>query len=411
LLLFDGIDYYLDLSRQLLVLRSDPFTDDRIARREVYNTEGAVVDYEVSLWALREQQDRRFLSEQYGYQWGFDLPSSGPYRDFLNALWDAAVEGSSARAVQEAISAALDIPLAKGDEIVEVVTTDRDSLLVITDANVYRFVSTATPLVYVGDHVHAGMPLTDGLRFYEFNRGQVDPALLAVHLESAYLLEGYHSGLTFENKSVPLVVGTDGMFTTVSFEIGGWPLDVEKFWDDLHARGVDAGLTLAQCLDQRTNKVGEPTAANLPTTINPLEFLVQNVLRNNFFAAQIRFSSCGPNAMGIEHLRAIRRIVPPHTALLLIVELEADEEFISMESETPQALLWRRLLSADWEDLSPSEWQLLGSKVAVSVAESVAGHEEDLDSYCAGEPLEETLDSGAYITEDVEAVYVDGVCV
>src|SRR5690606_17803300 len=115
----------------------------------------------------------------------------------------------------------------------------------------------------------------------QFQRGQVPAELRAVELGRGWLAAGFVGGLTFENKDVPLVVESDGVYTRLSWELGGWDQDVRRFFDQLHARGLANPPTLAQLLDRRTNPAGEPTAANLPATINPLAFLVANVLRNH----------------------------------------------------------------------------------------------------------------------------------
>lgn len=371
--LIEGVDYVVDPVQRVIVFRDNPFENANIAQREVYDAAGNVVDREASVWLFRGQYDRRHLFLRWGYPWGLEMKSSETYRNALNALWDASVRGTAAQDVFNAIAAILDVPVPQQTETVEVVKADARSLLVITDQRVYRFHPAAVPLVAVGDVVHAGMPLTNAVQFFEFNRGQVPDAMTAIHLERGFLTEGYYDGITFENKTVPTVVGSDGTYTTLQFEVGGWPLDVEKFWEDFHARGVAAGQTLAHLLDQRTNKVGEPSAVNLPTTINPLQFLCENVLRNHGFAVKIRLTALGPNAASVVHLRTLRRLVPAHTALLLLVEMEAGPETIVLQPDN-------------------------GSYV------------EDAETFQAGEPMEETID-GVGILEEPVAFYVDGFCV
>ena len=217
-------------------------------------------------------------------------------------------------------------------EVVEVIETDAKHLLVITDKHVYRFNPKAKPLVKVGDVIPRGTPLTDAVQYFECNRGQVPAEIQAVNLPPSFLVEGYYAGVTFINKTVPLVVGSDGIFTTVRFELGGWPLDVDKFWEDIHARGVQQGNTLAHLLDRRTNKVGEPVASNLPAAINPLQFLLSNVFRNHAFIVKVRLSAVGAAAAPFTYLRAVQQLIPPHTAMILIVELEAETELVSIDA-------------------------------------------------------------------------------
>ena len=170
------------------------------------------------------------------------------------------------------------------EETVEEVRTEIGRQLVITDKTVYQFNPTANILVSAGDEVVEGQSLADTLQFFEFNRGQcpTEAQCPAVALGRGLLGRGFFGDLVFENKAVPLVVETDVEgFTKVSWKLGGFPGDVELFFDQLHERGVAEGETLANLQDTRTNKVGEPGPSNLPATINPFEFLCKNVFRNH----------------------------------------------------------------------------------------------------------------------------------
>jgi hypothetical protein len=369
--LFTGIDYTIEPHSGVIVFRDDPFSSQQFATREVYDEAGVVVDYELAMWLYHGDVDRKVLFTNWGYQWGLELPSSATYKRFLNALWDAAVGGTAAKEVYGALTAAMDVPLALADETVELITTDARHLLVVTDQNVYRFNPAAVPLVQVGEAIQAGTALTDAVQYFECNRGQVPDAVQAVQLSRNFLVEGYYDGVTFINETVPVVVGSDGTFTTVRFKLGGWPLDVDKFWEDMHQRGLEAGQTLAHLLDQRANKVGEPTAANLPATINPLQFLLANVLRNHAFIVKVRMAAVGREAAPLAVLKILSRIIPPHTAMILLLELEAKTELFTMNAgryvETP-------------------------------------------DTFTANEPGCEDFERGR-INEHPELYYVDGLCI
>jgi len=138
--------------------------------------------------------------------------------------------------------------------------------------------------------------------------------------------------VAFENTSVPVIVeeGVDGK-TRVSWELGGYPGDVQKFWDDVHAAGVASGSTLADLLDSRPEpRQGEPTAVALPTTINPLAFAAENLLRNNAYCVAIRPKTFGSGRLPINRQLVMRKIVPPHTLGLVIVEWEAAVDSVVM---------------------------------------------------------------------------------
>ena len=80
--------------------------------------------------------------------------------------------------------------------------------------------------------------------------------------------------------------------------------------------------TLAHVLDTRAQAGTEPTAARLPTAINPMRFLIENVLRNNVFIVRIVVSAVGPDALKLYNVRHLRRILPPQTAMLVVFDLD-----------------------------------------------------------------------------------------
>jgi hypothetical protein len=368
--LIRGPDFLIDTDNQVVVFKDNPFENSNVAAREVY-VDGQVTDREVSLWMFRPGFDRSDIYTQFGYPLRFELDSTESYRNAVNALWDGLIKGTGSQDVQETIAAICDVPLVQGTETVEVIQDEGTHLSIVTDQRAYRFNANATAIVSVGDTVRPGDQLTNAVRIYEFGHGAVPADLQAITLGPGFLPEGYYDGLTFHNKDVDLVVDTTGVFTKVSFEIGGWPGDIEKFWDDFHDKGVAAGQTLAQLLDQRVNKVGEPGASNLPATVNPLEFLAENVLRNNAFIVKIGYNRLGPDAVSIQHLRQLRRLIPPHTGLIILAELDAEDDTVTLTESTT----------------------------------------ETAESYSAGEPMLESVDITSYVAETATLQHVGAHCI
>jgi hypothetical protein len=149
-------------------------------------------------------------------------------------------------------------------------------------------------------------------------------------LHTSLLSSSYFSGLTFENKEVPIeiTVADDGRLE-LSWEILGFPPDVAAFWAEVRAREVSEGYSLADLLDTRQNQEFPATASNMPSTINPLQFLVDNVLRNNMWVVKLRQASQPFLGVGGVSWNQLRRIQPPHTCLLLVQEVEFTEDPIS----------------------------------------------------------------------------------
>lgn len=332
LTLVEGTDYVVEDGA--IKFRKNPFDNPRIAKRDVIDREGNTVDREVGLWVYRGQFDYKTVYRQFGYVLQLNMQSDQNYKDLINAVMDALVEGSAVDHLEQAMSAVTGIPLVREDlEIVERVISESGRNLVITDKHVYRFSTSATITVEAGDTLNAGDPMSDGLLFYDMGRGETPPAekVPAITTGRGLLAEGYFGDLTWRNVDVTLNrEDVDGR-VKVSWELGGWPGDVEKFFDDMHAKGLSDGTTLAQLLDTRPNPSGEPPLGALPTTINPAQFLAENVLRNNGIIAVIQIDE-GVRGVGLEAARILRKVIPPHALLLLVVTVPYTEDPITMDS-------------------------------------------------------------------------------
>lgn len=328
-----GVDFKLEDG--LLLFVTNPFDNPLIPVRKILDTSGNVVDRELTLWMYCGDWDYDYVFEQFGYVLGLQLRTSENYKKFINAIFDAFVEGTNVKAQQLALAAAFGIPITvETEETVVTIATDRNHLNIITDHHAYLFPIGSTPIVAVGDKVPAGSFLTDNIQILELNRGTVPDRELvpAYTFGPETLAAGYWGDITFSNESVPLVVepNVDG-YTKVSWQLGGAFFDVEKFWEDVHTRGVAAGKTLAMILDQRTEPVGQPFAACLPETINPLEFAVKNLLRNNTIIVKLTGRKTGAGLAFVPTAQ-LRKITPPQTLLVVILELTYADEPIVMEN-------------------------------------------------------------------------------
>lgn len=391
--LFSGVDYVIDETDASIIFRENPFDNPLWSVRDILDEDG-IADKELAVWLFRPALEADTLTNHWGYALGMDLPSTDNYKTLINTTFDALVQGTSKYHTASLISAVLDVPLAFGTETVETIFTDGGSRFICTDANVYKYSDEAEPLVAVGDEVSAGDPLTDAFQVYELNRGVVPADLLALTMGRGLLSFGYFGGITFENKIVDLVVTTDDDgYTRVEFEVGGFTADVEQFWDQLHEAGVASGTTLANLLDIRTGTTttveacditettdseGEPGAASLPATINPLEFLIQNVLRNNACIVKIRAAALGENSLDLKQLEVLRKLVPPHTVIIFLVEIEVPEDVV--------------LLSGAGTEAEP-------------------GYTEEVGTFAAAAPIEEVVDE-TYVDDSLcHMRYVYGRCI
>lgn len=400
-MLIKNSDFLIDVDRGAIVFAKDPFENPVFTKRPAPNNAD---DEELTLWGFCGQFDYNTVFNQFAYAVGIKLRTSQAYKDLTNAVISGLVSGGATAAILDAAIAAIcGVPVSVGPvETVELVDNDARGLLIVTDKAVYRFAESAVPRVEVGQTLHAGSPLVHGVDVHEFFVGNtyaresasdviccpppnniltsnaweplateteeellLDPnaddcqpvrrTITALALDSGFLASCFYGDLVFENRNVPLDVDTQhpSGYTYVKFRLGGYPADVQQFFDETHARGVQAAEfrkaqpdcelklkigTLAQLLDKRRNAATEPTAAQLPKTINPLRFLVENVLRNNVFVVRISTSALGLNPLGLYNIRHLRQLLPPQTAMIVIFELVADKDKITPEDAVFEAV-------------------------------------------------------------------------
>lgn len=336
--LSENVDYAIDQERNAIVFVEDPFEQLALLKRGIYEN-GQLVDEEITLWAFQGQFDYEYVYTQFAYSLGIKLRTSSGAKEFMNAVFSGLVNGGATAAdLDLALAAITGVAVAREDgEVVEVLQRDAHGTLIVTDKHVYRFPEDATPVVTIGAQLRAGAALVDSVEIVELTSGIVPETITALALDSGFLSACFYGDLVFENKELPLIVDTahPSGYTYVRFALGGFPADVARFFDELHARGISEALvpvdpcvprrqrrgTLAHVLDERTNPDGEPTASNLPATINPLRFIAENVLRNNVFLVRIKGAALGQNRLGLYNMRHLRQLMPPQAAMIVIYEI------------------------------------------------------------------------------------------
>jgi len=338
LTLLNSVDF--EVRKHSLIFNSDIFQDDRWPKRDILNAAGDLVDRECVLWVYNGSWDLDKVYSQFGYALSLKMKSSQGYKDFINAVFDCFVYGSNVRSQARLISSAFGLPTIKAKrEKVEEIFTYGNSHKIVTDLNVYVVPSSTTLTVSKGQVLKEGDFLTDSLQVYELNRGLTDDINLeALTVEEGLLSFGFFHGITFENTDKPLNVetGVAGK-TKISWELGGFDYDVEKFWDDVHSNGISSGTTIANLLDLRKTPSTEPTAQNLPQTINPLKFLVDNLLRNNAYVVKLKLRDC-ENRLKFFPVSQFKKAQPPHSLMILILDLNYCDSGISLEHPgTPES--------------------------------------------------------------------------
>lgn len=329
-----GSDYALGCgnNQSVIAFGSHPFETAQIVPQFLFDSQGIVEDREVLLWAADVEFDEEWLWKHWGYVLNVRGTSSEAYRAVLNGLFDARQVGCSEYLLRRLISSMTGIPIVLEDEETVVSVT---TAAVQTDMHSYELASGAVAVVHAGQVVRRGDPLSDGLEFRDLSGAAPDYSMLeALTLDADFLGPGYLGSLSFRNAEVALTSSLDaGGNTRVEFEVYGFPGDVEQFWDAVHARGLASGSQLADALDQRpataASRAYQPHARpeNLPATINPAAFLIENLLSNHLLLVRIALSQVTTGADFLRYLNELRGVVPADLAYLLRVDLPGMLEY------------------------------------------------------------------------------------
>jgi len=377
---FNGLDYYVEQlaadTPRIIRFNSNPFESGDWDIVTLPNG-----DRSVTLWVRRGEFARNYVFQHLGYVLGLwpsqpdCAESADMYRQLLNAIFTSMVAGGSVLAIESLAAAISGAPVViETIERVEYIQRDAEQLVIVTDRHAYRYAPAANPVVAVDDYVYAGQQLSDAYTIHTLNRGHIADSVRFVSVTTDMLATGIHNGLMFENKSVPLVVTTVDGRTRVAFELGGTAADVTQFFTMMHERGITSGLTLANMLDTREHPTGEPTAANMPATINPLQFMIQHVMRNHVTIIQWRPTQFGQYAVGLQHTRLFRSIVPPGDVLISAVELVAPQLTVTMDGTGGTAELPGHTQSATTRiATTPIPGTVSASSVSGNAATSVLG--------------------------------------
>lgn len=330
-----GLEVSIDRDRGVIEFRDDPFESDYVARRDVIDENGNTVDEEIGLWIYKGEFDLDLVYNHWGFAVGLQLQSSQFYKDIVNALWDMYVIGSNMAGFEQIFSASLGIPLVReAVERVERLVVETDRQLVITDKQVYEFSSNANITVVPGDSLVAGQAMSDDLRIIDLSGNDVDTNTIpALTFGDNFLSGGYFAELTFENRTVTLeYLGTDeDNKAVVVFEVGGFPGDVDTFFEQAQTLGKQPdSQTLAELLDLRDHPVGQPLPSNLPSTINPLEFVLDNIMKNHLVLVKVRTAAILQDAPGLAILRYMRNVIPPQMTFIVYVEVAPDADTIDL---------------------------------------------------------------------------------
>lgn len=184
-------------------------------------------------------------SQDQNWGWLLNYPSVAEETDrkALFSLQAMLTKGPNLGELIEGLDYAFNIPACQssGETVKFIVTSDKE-LLVITDANVYRFFPEATAIVAVGDKLKKGQQLTSAIEWCNLNKpGSIN--LTSLSLSQDELGSSYSSEIVFPNQLLATEVTTQSGYTKLTVPLQGDPQSVETYWNEAHSRGISAGQT------------------------------------------------------------------------------------------------------------------------------------------------------------------------
>jgi hypothetical protein len=329
-----GTDFWIENGG--LFFRANPFDNPAAPVVEIYDTAGTLVDREITLWGFNAQLNIQAMSDHFGTIIGVTGGNGDEYNTLINAAFDALMDGPSTASFVDMVASVFGVPFTRTDgEVVQDSTIAGDELVIATDKNVYCFNKAATSLVTVGQVLDKGQALTDAVQILTTPRELANLDGLTIDNRLASSL-GSHA-IAFPNADYPITITTQYAKTKVSTTLLGNPAVIRKFWTDAHVRGVAAGTTLADALDQRTDPETEPGVADLPPTLNPLTLLLQE-LGHSLLVVKVKMAAVGDRRPNAALGDLLHRVLPSRYITLLIIEHPAFEEYIELSDQFSASL-------------------------------------------------------------------------
>ena len=323
-----GTDFWV--SDGHLVFRTDPFALEGMPVIEETDAQGTVTDRVLGLWGYESLLDRRDIAERFGMLLDIDGASTPSLRRLINAALDMVCSGPSAYNLHRMLCAMAGVRCSEHEqETVQEILTTATQLVITTDLDAYAFDASAQATVTVGQVIRRGHLLADTVRVLRSADELMEMEGVTVAKMFGRPLD---HPITLPNVHVPLVVsGTDGR-TKVTAELLGSASVIRRYWNDVHAAGIANGTTLAEAMDIRDEPATQPTASDLPKTINPLALFVEEC-RGNLVIARLKYAGFTSQACP-QHVPALlKKLLPPRLGCLVLVEQTLDQDYIELGSQ------------------------------------------------------------------------------
>ena len=287
-----------------------------------------------------------YEQQQFWQQWAypFQVPVvsySEALRAWTEALWRLLLEGPSELGLRCLLAALADVACAQQEGTVEAILPWQGAHWLVIGQQLYYLAPGQQPAVSVGQHVAAGTFLAQTLTWWDCGQhpNQAPSWLPVLAVGPEYLGSDFPGELLWPNQLLPTQV-SEGPWTELRLALGGHPGAVETFWQQVQARGITQQQTLAMQLatpDPLATDV-QPTAAQLPSAVNPLVFWLTHGWSRAVLVRFLRHQQ-GPEALPLAYWRWLKHLVPAD-ALLVLVEQQQCSDTCRSETIHETISLW-----------------------------------------------------------------------
>lgn len=295
-LIIDG--FGASLHRTAIDANIELDVDPRITFRRVNNDAGKEC---LLIWLYMAGFDNRTIAKRYGQIFDTFSESTVAYQRAVNTVMDTYVHGSSELRLRKLLAAVVDEVVADADEVVELILTDRESPVVITNRRSVEGRPGKVPSVAVGDELELGDFFFETVRFTDFRYGKPD---WMNELVVPGRIPGIADDTTIPSGVWPLIATRVGDYTRIESSFG-----TKEFWDWLNGDSGQFAAYLSQYLQLPVASHCNADPRMFPASFDVLQAIANSPLRYSLSVSQIVSQFLTPDAVSL--LRLIREVVPP----------------------------------------------------------------------------------------------------
>ncbi len=308
---FKGDD--VTITNDTITFKENPFSV-LDSKKEITGTN--LQEY-ISLIILNAEIDINQLQTSFGEILGLDIAESSYYlKNIIENYWNCLITGCTSLNIYKLIGSILNVPVSNETETIIDAGENETTAWIVTNKHIYKSNKNSKFTKKPGEKVYIGEFLTTAAKL-------IKPENAATELKGITLGKNYTNNitkydLTFVNSTnCPISIESA---TRHTFKILGNSDDITNFWNEYYRRCDEKGINGVTLLDG--------CAEN--NNINPMEFVINNILKHNHIFLNINANELDVPKEALKRLNLIQKINNPHSAIFLILNTEIKEDTLNI---------------------------------------------------------------------------------